>query len=92
MTSSLGQDVLHWRDGSWRLIEKWDDWVRFTGWQKPWAALPYVGPGEHYFVVCVQEDGRLFNILRAPGQRRRGALHPNLEGEPIVGANLRYDR
>ena len=37
---------------------------------------------------------RSFALLRAraPGQRRRGALHPNLEGEPIVGANLRYDR
>ena len=29
---------------------------------------------------------------RAPGQRRRGALHTNLEGEPIVGEDLRYDR
>ena len=63
MTSSLGQDVLHWRDGSWHLIESWDDWMRFAGWQKPWSPLPHVGPGEHYFVVCVKEDGRLFNIL-----------------------------
>src|SRR4051812_21651866 len=31
---------------------------------------------------------RSFAILRAraPGQRRRGALHPDVEGEPIVGA------
>ena len=37
---------------------------------------------------------RNFAVLRAraPGQRRRGALHPDVEGEPIVGANLRYDR
>ena len=33
------------------------------------------------------------SFVREPqGQRRRRALHPNLEGEPIVGENLRYDR
>jgi hypothetical protein len=61
--SSLGQQIFHWRDGSWHLIESWDAWLRFTGWQKPWNPLPNVGSGEHYFVVCVHEAGRFFNIL-----------------------------
>lgn len=63
MVSPLGQDVLHWRDGSWHAIENWDNWMRFAGWEKPWEPLSHVGPGEHYFVVCVQNNGRLFNIL-----------------------------
>jgi hypothetical protein len=62
MTSPLGQDVLHWRDGSWHEIG-WESWMHFRGLKTPWIPLPHVGPGEHYFVVCVQEDGRLFNIL-----------------------------
>ena len=37
---------------------------------------------------------RSFAILRAtaPGQRRRRALHPNPQGEPAVGENLRHHR
>ena len=55
--------------------------------------------GSNYMSGDFQDEDRMlgnrsFALLRAraPGQRRRGALHPNLEGEPIVGANLRYDR
>src|SRR6202040_3255966 len=37
---------------------------------------------------------RSFALLRARarGQRRRRALHPNLEGEPAVGEDLRHHR
>jgi hypothetical protein len=28
---------------------------------------------------------------RARGQRRRGALHPNFEGEPAVGEDLLFE-
>jgi len=55
------QQVLHWREGSWHRID-WESWPRFTGWAKPWAPLPQVGAGEHYFVVCTIDNGRLFNI------------------------------
>lgn len=63
MTSlNEGQHVLHWRQGSWHPID-WDTWPHFTGWAKPWAPLPGVGTGEHYFVVCILSDGRLYNII-----------------------------
>ena len=43
-------------------------------------------------IKCLGIQGFALLRARAPGQRRRGALHPNLEGEPIVGEDLRYDR
>jgi hypothetical protein len=58
-----GQQVLHWRDGAWHRIA-WQDWVSFRGLHAaPFAPLPYVTAGEHRFVVCIVEDGRLYNIL-----------------------------
>ena len=57
-----GQQVLHWRDGAWHGIA-WQDWTSFRALDATFAPLPYVTPGEHRFVVCIVEDGRLFNIL-----------------------------
>jgi hypothetical protein len=52
-----GLQVLHWRDGAWQ------DWMSFRELDATFAPLPYVTAGEHHFVVCVIEDGRLYNIL-----------------------------
>jgi hypothetical protein len=57
-----GLQVLHLRDGVWSRIP-WDAWLRFREEGQGWAPLPYVRGGEHYFVVCVVEDGCLFNII-----------------------------
>ncbi|MCK1584155.1 hypothetical protein IVB03_32560 [Bradyrhizobium sp. 168] len=57
-----GQQVLHWRDGAWHRIA-WQDWMSFRALNADFASLPYVTAGEHRFVVCIVEDGRLFNIL-----------------------------
>jgi hypothetical protein len=57
-----GKQVLHWRDGAWHRIA-WQDWMSFFGLNADFAPLPYVTAGEHRFVVCIVEDGRLFNIL-----------------------------
>jgi hypothetical protein len=54
-----GQQVLHLWNGVWRGIP-WDSWLRFREEGQP---LPDVLGGEHYFVVCMVEDGRLFNII-----------------------------
>ena len=57
-----GQQVLHWRDGVWHRIA-WPDWMSFRGLADSFVPLPGVTAGEHHFVVCVVEDGRLYNIL-----------------------------
>jgi hypothetical protein len=57
-----GQQVLHWRDGAWHRIA-WQDWSNFRALSAPFAPLPCVTAGEHHFVVCIVEDGRLYNIL-----------------------------
>jgi hypothetical protein len=57
-----GLQVLHWRDGAWHRIA-WQDWMSFLELDATFAPLPYVTAGEHHFVVCVIEDGRLCNIL-----------------------------
>jgi hypothetical protein len=58
-----GQQVLHWRDGAWHRIA-WDNWSNFRDvLGNSFAPLPYVTAGEHHFVVCVVEDGRLYNII-----------------------------
>jgi len=57
-----GQQVLHLRDGAWHHIP-WDGWLKFRDEGQSWAPIPHVTVGEHYFVVCVVEDGRLFNII-----------------------------
>jgi hypothetical protein len=57
-----GQQVLHLRNGVWRRIP-WDSWLRFLDEGPGWAPLLHVVAGEHYFVVCVVEDDRLFNII-----------------------------
>jgi hypothetical protein len=57
-----GQQVFHLRDGTWHKVP-WDRWLAFRGIGNEFKALPNVVAGEHYFVVCVVEDGRLFNIL-----------------------------
>ena len=56
-----GLQVLHWRDGAWHPIA-WQDWMNFRALAEPFAPLPYVTAGEHHFVVCAVEDGRLYNI------------------------------
>jgi hypothetical protein len=56
-----GQQVLHLRDGAWYRIA-WQDWMSFRELHGAFAPLPYVTAGEHRFVVCIVEDGRLFNI------------------------------
>jgi hypothetical protein len=57
-----GQQVLHWRGGAWHRIA-WDDWSNFRDvLGNSFAPLPNVRAGEHYFVVCAVEDGRLHNI------------------------------
>jgi hypothetical protein len=58
----IGQKVFHLRAGTWHHVP-WSSWMRFRGLGDAWAPLPHVGAGEHYFVVCVATDGRLFNIL-----------------------------
>jgi hypothetical protein len=55
-----GQQVLHWLGGAWHRIA-WQNWMNFLG--TPFTPLPYVTAGEHHFVVCVVEDGRLYNII-----------------------------
>jgi hypothetical protein len=57
-----GQQVLHWLNGAWHRIA-WDDWMSFRAIGAPFVPLSYVTAGEHLFVVCAIEDGRLFNIL-----------------------------
>ena len=54
--------VLLWRDGAWHPIE-WACWMSFRGIGESFVPLPEVGAGEHHFVVCAVEDGRLFNII-----------------------------
>lgn len=57
-----GQQVLHWRGGAWHRIA-WQDWMSFRELDNSFAPLPYVTAGDHRFVVCVVEDGRLYNII-----------------------------
>jgi hypothetical protein len=57
-----GQQVLHWRGAAWHRIA-WQDWMSFRALNETFAPLPYVTAGEHRFVVCIVEDGRLYNIL-----------------------------
>ena len=57
-----GQQVLHWRDAAWHRIA-WQSWMSFRALNADFAPLPDVTAGEHRFVVCIVEDGRLFNIL-----------------------------
>ena len=57
-----GQQVLHWRGGAWHRIA-WQDWMSFRALDGNFAPLPYVTAGEHHFVVCAVEDGRLYNII-----------------------------
>ena len=57
-----GQQVLHWRGGAWYGIA-WQDWSNFRATSAPFVPLPYVTAGEHHFVVCIVEDGRLYNII-----------------------------
>jgi hypothetical protein len=56
-----GMHVLHWCEGSWHHID-WKSWGAFRGLPGPWSPLPGAIAGEHYFVVCVIEAGRLFQI------------------------------
>lgn len=53
--------VLHLRDGIWHHVAL-DSWSKFLDKGELWAPLPHVISGQHYFVVCVVHDGRLFNI------------------------------
>jgi hypothetical protein len=55
------QYVLHLRGGDWERIP-WESWLTFLVKGQTWAPLPHVRDGEHYFVVCIAGDGRLFNI------------------------------
>ena len=54
--------------------------------------------GSNYMSGDFQDEIECLGIEASPpscesrGQRRRRALHPNLEGEPAVGENLRHDR
>src|SRR5260221_11741064 len=58
-----GQQVLHWRGGAWHRIA-WEDWSNFRDvLGGSFAPLPNVTAGEHHFVVCIVEDGRLYNII-----------------------------
>jgi hypothetical protein len=57
-----GQQVLHWRDGTWHRIA-WQKWTGFRELDGSFAPLPDLTEGEHHFVVCVVEDGRLYNII-----------------------------
>jgi hypothetical protein len=57
-----GLQVLHLRNGAWRSVP-WENWLKFRDEGQGWALLPDVVGGEHYFVVCAVEDGRLFNII-----------------------------
>jgi hypothetical protein len=57
-----GQQVLHWRDSAWHRIA-WQDWINFRELHGAFAPLPFMTAGEHRFVVCIVEDGRLYNIL-----------------------------
>jgi hypothetical protein len=57
-----GQQVLHWRGGTWHRIA-WQHWMDFRELDGSFVPLPEVTAGEHHFVVCVVEDGRLYNII-----------------------------
>jgi hypothetical protein len=57
-----GQQVLHWRAGAWHRTA-WQDWMSFREPGASFTPLPYVTAGEHHFVVCIVEDGRLHNII-----------------------------
>jgi len=50
------------RDGAWHCIA-WQDWMSFRELDAPFVPLPHVTAGEHRFVVCIVEDGRLHNII-----------------------------
>ena len=54
--------MLHWRTGAWHRIA-WQNWMSFRAVTEPFAPLPYVTAGEHHFVVCIVEDGRLYNVI-----------------------------
>jgi hypothetical protein len=55
--------VLHLRDGTWHRID-WASWSKFRDTLKQgFVPLPHVAAGEHHFVVCVIDDGRLRNII-----------------------------
>jgi hypothetical protein len=56
-----GQQVLHWHGTTWHRIA-WRDWIRFREAGDSFFPLPYVTAGEHYFVVCIVENGRLYNV------------------------------
>src|SRR5213593_3619682 len=73
-----GQQVLHWRGGEWHRIA-WQDWMNFREYG-PFAPLPYVTLGDHHFVVCVVEDGRIaddryFGVLSDSETERYRALN-----------------
>jgi hypothetical protein len=57
-----GQQVLHWLGGAWHRIAL-QEWMSFRETGAAFTPLPYVTGGEHHFVVCIVEDGRLHNIL-----------------------------
>ena len=50
-------------DGEWRRVT-WQDWLSFRELGCPFVPLPGVIEGDHHFVVCFVEDGRLNNIIR----------------------------
>jgi hypothetical protein len=54
--------VWHWRYNEWHRVP-WAQWMSFREINEPFVPLPDVTAGEHYFVVCAIEDGRLFNII-----------------------------
>jgi len=57
-----GQQVLHLRNGVWHRIA-WEDWMSFRELGETFAPLANVTAGEHHLVVCIVEDGRLYNII-----------------------------
>jgi hypothetical protein len=56
-----GNQALHLRGGKWHRIA-WDRWMKFRGFDG-FEPLEHVGQGEHFFVVCIVEDGRLYNVM-----------------------------
>jgi hypothetical protein len=58
-----GQQALHWlsAEDRWELIS-WDAWSAFRA-ITPFASLPDVVGGIHYFIVCIHDDGVPINLI-----------------------------
>ncbi|WP_148287939.1 hypothetical protein [Rhodopseudomonas sp. B29] len=59
-----GQIALRWspEDNTWVSVE-WNAFLAFREFMTPFAPLPGVSAGIHYFVVCIFDEERTLNII-----------------------------